>query len=240
MLSHAPVRTIARLVGITISICSLHVAAWAQQETSGQPTSQASEVSSSPASPAHTLQGYAEQSEGSARLQRPLSGSAALPETSLQSSVVDTKDFQSPAHALLPGSAMIGPTNNQPIVGSAAGGQDEYWVNWDAWRHRIADAVWAKIQGTRMWGQTKVEYNVTRDHRIFITHIETPDPSGESGRFLAGAITTLDGSPLLEFPQGSHQTVHHNANATMGRPVPSRLSGVVHLPGGTEHVFEKW
>jgi hypothetical protein len=131
---------------------------------------------------------------------------------------------------------------SQPVSGKTNGGQDEYWVNWDAWRHRIADAVWGplKAQGILMWGSTGVDYDVSRDHHIRIVSVQTPDPTGASGRTLASAIMRLDGNPILEFPAGSHQLVHRNRNMHTGLPRPSGIGGMINLPGGAEHVTSQW
>lgn len=136
----------------------------------------------------------------------------------------------------------ISPQGSQLLAGNTNGGQDEYWVNWNAWRHRIADAVWGPLRAQRtiMWGTTNVTYNVTRDHRIQIVALHTPDPTGNSGRILAAAILQLNGSPILEFPAGSRQIIHRNKNMVVGLPIPARLRFTMHLPGGTEHVTEQW
>jgi hypothetical protein len=128
----------------------------------------------------------------------------------------------------------------QPIIGNAASGQDEWWVNWDEWRHRVTDTVWAPLHGAMLYGQTRVDYDVTRDHRIRITNVCTPDPTGMSGRIVAGRIMQLDGDPILEFPTGSQQQIHHNFNMVSGRPFLERLSGPLYLPGGMEHVVKQW
>ena len=131
---------------------------------------------------------------------------------------------------------------NQQISGNATGGQDEYWVNWDAWRHRVADAIWGPLKARRtiMWGMTRVDYNVTRDCHIKITSVRSPDPTGKSGKILAAAIMQLDGNHILAFPPGSKQTLHHNYNMDVGLPMPSRVRYSIYLRGGTEHVVDQW
>lgn len=130
----------------------------------------------------------------------------------------------------------------QPLQGSIQTGQDEIMVNWDEWRHRVADAVWTPIraQKLKIYGQTRVFYNVTRDRHIQITDIFTPDPTGASGTRLADAILRLDGDPVLDFPAGSQQTVHQNVNMALGLPLPLRQGRIIYLPGGNERVFRQW
>lgn len=156
--------------------------------------------------------------------------------TGVLSSVVNSNAFA--ATSQLPLSAGYG--MRQPIVGNAASGQDEWWVNWDAWRHRITDTVWYSLRGIPFYGQTRVDYDVTRDHHVRITRVVTPDPTGASGRILADRIMQLDGDPILEFPPGSQQQVHHNFNMTTGPPFLAKLRAPMYLPGGTEHVVKQW
>jgi hypothetical protein len=129
---------------------------------------------------------------------------------------------------------------SRPISGTTNGGQDEYWLDWTAWRARITDTIWSPLVGTTIYGQTRVDYDVTRDHRIHITNVYTPDPSGESGQLLADRIMQLDGAPIWEFPQGSQQMVHHNWNKNFGSPIPQTLGNKIYLPGGVEHITRQW
>lgn len=133
-------------------------------------------------------------------------------------------------------------TGHNILQGSSRGGLDEYLVNWDDWRRRVARAVWAPIThaGVKMFGQTLVRYMVTRDRHITITEIQTPDPTGESGWLLAAAIQRLDGDPLLDFPEGSKQTIHPNNNACIGLPMLQPVGSLLVMPGGTEHVLAEW
>jgi len=197
------------------------------------------------------LQGNVDQdSMGSYRIARP-SASPAVQDTAppvapsfraqasttaLPGGVVDNNAFASQSQTPLPAE------NNarQPILGGAARGQDEWWVNWDEWRHRVTDTVWMPLRGAMLYGQTRVDYDVTRDHHIRITNVSTPDPTGMSGRIVADRIMQLDGDPVLEFPAGSQQQVHHNFNMITGRPYLERLQGPLYLPGGMEHVVKPW
>jgi hypothetical protein len=156
--------------------------------------------------------------------------------TSALSGIVNSNAFTAPPTTPL--SAAYGV--HQPIVGNAAGGQDEWWVNWDEWRHRVTDTVWAPLRNAMLYGQTRVDYDVTRDHHIRITNVYTPDPTGMSARIVASRIMQLDGDPILEFPQGSQQQIHHNFNMVTGAPFLERLKGPVYLPGGMEHVTKQW
>jgi hypothetical protein len=199
------------------------------------------------------LEGHAEELYEPIRIERPgkllsdpaLQGNVSRDSASLQSSVVNSLDFSSavqrPRLQPVPNN-QLNATGNAPISGSTLGGQDEYWVNWNAWRNRVCDAVWDPIKAQRivMWGRTRVDYDVSRDHHIRVTSVRTPDPTGASGRILADSIMALDGSPILEFPNGSRQAIHHSYNASLGLPLPARLSRKVYLPGGTEHVLEQW
>lgn len=195
-------------------------------------------------SSAEPLQGFAEQSQAPTRIQRPandvpnsaIQGNANQNLVLQQSSLVKVEQFsnQTPRVQL--------PASNQQIIGGASSGQDECWVSWDAWRHRIADAVWGplKEQRTIMWGMTRVDYDVTRNHHIRITSAHSPDPSGKSSKSLIAAIMQLDGKAILTFPEGSKQTVHHNFNMDMGLPMPGRIHYAIYLRGGTEHVVNQW
>lgn len=203
------------------------------------------------------LKGYAEQDDTSQRIQRPpdspgsLINNAALatqPVSNTTSSDARMQGYANKRSSLIDVSAFAPLTPQyaamppQNVYGKADGGQNEYWINWDAWRHRIADAVWRPIimQGIMMYGQTRVDYDVTRDHHVRITNIYTPDPSGVSGKILANAIMRLDGNPIFEFPSGSQQVVHHNWNKDLGLPFLSRLGQTIYLPGGIEHVVNRW
>ena len=108
---------------------------------------------------AQPLQGFAEQSDTPTRIQRPANDipnpvvqGNANQATLLQQhpSLVNTEEFsrQTPRIQL--------PVVNPHIAGGARYGQDEYWISWDVWRGRIADAVWGplKAQGIIMWGMT--------------------------------------------------------------------------------------
>ncbi len=194
---------------------------------------------------AQPLQGSVEQSNAPTRILRPsndmlnpvIQGNAnqdtQLPQ---QPPMVNTEQFsiQTPPVQL--------PANNQQIMGGTSGGQDEYWVSWDLWRHRIADAVWGPLKERRtiMWGMTRVDYDVTRDRHIRITAVRTPDPTGKSAKILVDAIMQLEGNPILAFPPGSKQTIHHSFNLSIGLPMPNRVHYSIYLPGGTEHVVDQW
>jgi hypothetical protein len=200
------------------------------------------------------LQGGVEQdSMGSYRIARPSASSSngvldtappvapsfkAQASTNALSGVVDNNAFASQGQAQTPLSGSY--NTRQPLVGNAAGGRDEWWINWDDWRRRVTDTVWGPLQGAMLYGQTRVDYDVTRDHRIHITNVFTPDPTGISGRVVANRIMQLDGDPVLEFPSGSQQQVHHNFNMISGRPFLERLQGPLYLPGGMEHVERQW
>ncbi len=217
---------------------------------------------------AYPLQGYIEQSDTATETRINLPHIDTLPpiaphitvdksiDSSIHSGIVHSDDFASVQHneyAYVNQSSIVrfipiqqhpqsDHLNKAPIEGNTYGGQNEYWINWDAWRHRIADAVWRPIimQGIRMYGQTRVDYDVKRDHHVHITNIYTPDPSGVSGRILANSIMQLDGDPIFEFPSGSQQMVHHNWNKDLGLPFLSRLGQTIYLPGGIEHVVNRW
>jgi len=193
---------------------------------------------------AEPLQGFAERSDTPTRIQRPTNDA---PSPVIQGNVdqdlvlqhpalVNTAEFsrQTPRIPL--------PANNQQILGNTTGGQNEYWVSWDVWRHRIADAVWGPLKARRtiMWGMTRVDYDVTSDRHIQISSVRTPDPTGKSGKILAAAIMQLENSPILEFPTGSKQTIHHNYNMETGLPMPGRTRYTLYLPGGNEHVMNQW
>lgn len=139
---------------------------------------------------------------------------------------------------------MLTELSKPPITANIEGGQDEYHVNWSAWRHRITDAVWDYVAAHSFifWGMTRVGYNVTRDGHIQITSVFTPDPTGRSAKKLVKAVKCLEGTPTLEFPAGSKQTVHHNWNMSIGLPLPIVSSNIhkLYLHGGTEHVTERW
>ncbi len=192
---------------------------------------------------ADPIQGYAEQTEIPTRIQRPTESvpypavpiNNPLP-TQEDSSLVKTDQF----NRYIPPRQMAPP--QQRIMSEVGGGQDEYWVSWDTWRSRIADAVWGplKQQGAIMWGTTRVDYDVTRDHHITITAVHTPDPTGRSAKVLVAAIMQLDGGSILTFPPGSKQTVHHNFNMDMGLPLPGKVHHTIHLRGGTEHVINQY
>jgi hypothetical protein len=198
-------------------------------------------------SKAETLQGSIEQSD-SVGMQGAADSTTCIPlqgsvdqslyrEPARQESLVNPSDFSPVAQQ-----PQYVPQPRRSIPAETTGGQDEYSVNWDAWRHRIADAVWAPIgaQGIWMWGQTRVLYDVTRDHHIEIISVRSPDPTGKSGRILAASVMRLEGNPILEFPAGSRQTIHRNENKAMGLPQPERSGGMIYLPGGTEHVGTQW
>jgi hypothetical protein len=194
---------------------------------------------------ADSLQGHIEKSGDSLRLER--SGDAPAldghvdqfraPASAEQTPLIDSNEFSNPSEK-----GSLRKDIGHVIQGKADAGQDEFWVNWDDWRHRVADAVWAPIraQKLKIYGQTRVDYDVTRDRHIQITGVSTPDPSGASANMLANAILKLDGDPVLEFPAGSQQLIHHNVNMSLGLPLPLRQGHMIYLPGGNERIFRQW
>jgi hypothetical protein len=208
-------------------------------------------LSIAPAIADTSLQGGVEEdTQGSYRIARPGAGiqdtappvapsfRAQASANGLNGSVIDNNSFAAQTQAPLSGTASA--ATNQPILGGAVRGQDEWWVNWDEWRHRVTDTVWMPLRGAMLYGQTRVDYDVTRDHHIRITNVYTPDPTGMSARIVANRIMQLDGDPILEFPSGSQQQMHHNFNMITGRPFLERLQGPLYLPGGVEHVVKPW
>lgn len=74
-----------------------------------------------------------------------------------QASLINTNDFLNLARYPKYNSAANDSTPaQQPISGQTLGGEDEYWVDWNAWRWRVAQTVWAPLAGALMWGCTKV------------------------------------------------------------------------------------
>jgi hypothetical protein len=181
---------------------------------------------------AEPLQGYAERE------------SALQNSPNLQGSTYDSNSIVTPGAFTPP--IQQAPTRSlqlPPILnGDTLGGQDESWVNWQAWEDRVTNVVWAPLMRSQfmMWGQTWVCYDVTRDRHIKITRIYTPDPSGESGRVLASRIMQLDGNPILEFPSESRQIVHHTKDGKIAPPIPCPPGGMFYLPGQTEHHVSQW
>jgi hypothetical protein len=192
---------------------------------------------------AEPLQGSVQESETIPHIQGP----NAQPNSTLRgdvndsrsppqkSGLVDTSQFtpvdQKPGDGL---------PSTQPVLGGTIGGQDEYWVDWEAWQHRIGSAIFASLANQVLWGQTRVDFEVTRDHHIRILSAYSPDPTGRSAMIYANATMRLDGNPILEFPAGSQKLIHRTYEVLIGPPTPGVITTQLYGRSRQEHVIRQW
>jgi len=155
--------------------------------------------------------------------------------------------LQRPQDIRLETGALNGSTSQSEPSQSATieknhGKQHLYKVSWAKWEARVDKAVWAQIPyGSLIYGNTAVHYDVTQDRHVVITSIKSPERAGDFVNLLIGAIMHLQGNPILDFPAGSEQQVHHTWNGALGSEAPSmRTYGMmlIHPHSDVEHVVQ--
>ncbi len=86
---------------------------------------------------------------------------------------------------------------------------------WDQWHKRVAGAIYSRFNGlaTTAFKQSKpmaceVAYTVTRDRKIQNIQLIQKSPNIVFNTMVYGVVKSMNGDPLLDFPQGSaRQTV---------------------------------
>jgi hypothetical protein len=100
----------------------------------------------------------------------------------------------------------------------------EMKIAWKQWHQRVAKAIFVRFQhfaDTQFRGSKALTavaaYSVTRDGKIVNARLTTKNPDSRYDTLVLTAVTSLNGSPVLEFPNGSQRasvdkvgTFNHN------------------------------
>lgn len=88
----------------------------------------------------------------------------------------------------------------------------EMQLAWDIWHRNVAQAIFIRVQtfAGRTLPRTEplacqVAYVVTRDHRIMNVRMLVKSPNMVYNTIVFGSINAMQGSSVLEFPQGSRR-----------------------------------
>lgn len=89
----------------------------------------------------------------------------------------------------------------------------EMQLAWDLWHRRVAEAIYTKFNSMAQvalfkYGRplaAKVNYTVTRDHRIVNAQLTQRSSNVIFNAMLLFLVNSLNGHPILEFPSGSRR-----------------------------------
>lgn len=189
--------------------------------------------------PEKALQGHDNQLQYPASTQRSsleilgdFAPSAPMPRSVLPPHFPEPMQKPVAANANSDGSA---DNHNTQRKASQNGGQDEYWVDWQAWDERIYHAVFDPLHDQVVWGHSGVSYIVTRGGQIIISNAY-----GRSGNLLARQMLSLQGTPVLKFPAASRLNTHAGHRVILGPPLPGIMNHRIYKQVAPEHVTRQW